>query len=130
MTILLEGLVQHLKDDGGVSALISDRIVPQIIESTTTLPAIAYQKVTGPRSYSHSGAGLAFARVQLTFVAATPAASYGLAEAVRAALSGHRGDLGGVAVGRCFLENELDQWAAALERVVVRHDYSFLYEDA
>lgn len=124
------GIYAHLCTDSDVATLVSTRIYPLLVPQDATLPAIAYQRISGPRDHCHTGAtGLAFARVQLTYVAASYDGAKVLGEAVRAAMDGLRGSLGAVQIGSCMLDNERDDWAVAFEKPVVRHDYLIWYQE-
>jgi hypothetical protein len=127
---LEQGLVAHLQSDAGVSALVETRIYPLVVPQDATLPALAYQRISGPRDHAHDGpTGLARARVQLTYVASTYAAAKELAEAARAALDGFSGTMGTVSVDSCSLDNEVDTWADRFNAPVVRHDYMLWYQE-
>jgi hypothetical protein len=124
------GLYAHLCADSSVAALVSTRIYPLLVPQDATLPALAYQRISGPRDHAHTGAtGLALARMQLTYVAASYEDTKSLAEAVRAAMDGLRGSMGAVQVGSCMLDNEQDDWATVFEKPVVRHDYLIWYQE-
>lgn len=125
-----EGLYELLTMDTAVAALVGTRIYPLLVPQDADLPAMAYQRISGPRDHTHSGAsGLAMARMQLTYLASSYAAVKALAEAVRAALDGLRGSMGEVTVGSCMLENEFDSWAAVFGLPTVRHDYLIWYQE-
>lgn len=124
------GIYAHLIADSGVAALVATRIYPLLVPQDATLPALAYQRISGPRDHAHTGAtGLAFARMQLTYVAASYNEAKSLGEAVRAAMDGLKGSMGAVTVGACLLDNERDDWATAFEKPVVRHDYLIWYQE-
>lgn len=123
-----QGLYTHLAADGGVSALVSTRIYPQVIPQDVDLPAIAYQKISAPRDHTHDGpSGLVRARMQITCAGASYAVAKTLSEAVRAALDGFSGTMGSTTVNAVFLDNERDDWAQVFESPVVEADYMFWY---
>jgi len=124
------GIFAHLIGNAGVRALVATRIYPLLVPQDVELPAIAYQRISGPRDHAHDGpSGLALARVQLTFVATSYDGAKSLAEAARAAMDGFSGVMGEMTVGACLLSNEMDQWAVAHEAPVVRHDYLIWYQE-
>lgn len=124
------GLYAHLLTDSGVTALVGTRIYPLLVPQDADLPAIAYQRISGPRDHTHDGSsGLAFARMQLTFVASSYDDAKSLGEAVRAAIDGHKGSMGDVTVGACLLDQERDDWATVFESPVVRQDYLIWYQE-
>lgn len=131
--VIEEALYAHLAASAGVAALVSARIYPQTIPQDIALPAIAYQRISGVREYSHGGPSqLAHPRFQFTCQAATYAAAKSLANAVRAALSGYRGTMGGaggVVVGGCFMVNEVDGFELPGETNVVRLDIVIWHEE-
>jgi hypothetical protein len=121
---LTTGLVARLEADSGVGALAGDRIFPNMIPQEATRPALAYQIISAPRFYTHSGAtGEVVARVQITIEGNTYAECEALAEAVEASLSGFRGALGDVTVGAIFLDNEIDAYAETFAEATRRQDY-------
>lgn len=131
--VIEEALYAHLVGTAGVAALVSTRIYPQTIPQDVALPAIAYQRISGVREYSQSGPSqLAHPRFQLTCQAATYAGAKALANAVRAALSGYKGTMGGVGgvvVGGCFVVNETDGFELPGETQVVRLDVIVWHEE-
>ena len=127
---LEEGLYAHLVADSGVAALVSTRVYPLLVPQDATLPAIAYQRISGPRDHSHTGTtGLALARIQLTLIASSYANAKALGTAVRTAMAGLRGSMGAVVVNACLFDNERDDWATVFEKPVVRHDYLIWYQE-
>ena len=85
------GIYAHLIADSGVADLVATRIYPLLVPQDATLPAMAYQRISGPRDHSHSGpSGLVTARMQLTYVALSYDGAKSLGEVVRAAMDGFR----------------------------------------
>ena len=130
MAELEAGVYAHLSNADRVAGLVSTRIYPEVIPQTAELPAMAYQRVSGPRDHYHNGAaGMARARIQLTIVAETYTAAKGVAAAVRD-LFPFRGELGGlVEVYSAWVENEVDGWGPLIEGPTVRLDLWFLYAE-
>lgn len=128
--ILEEGIYAHLTDDAGVAALVGTRIYPLQVPQDVTLPAVAYQRISGPRDHAHDGpTGLVRARVQFSALGSTYLEAKTVTEALRAALDGFKGTMGTVEVQTVFLENERDEWAEAFRLPVVRQDVIFWYKE-
>lgn len=124
------GIYAYLIANSGVFALVGTRIYPQVIPQDAEMPAMAYQRISGPRDHSHSGpSGLVVARMQLTCMAASYDGAKALGEAVRAAMDGYSGTMGTVTVDACLLDNEIDSFAAVFEKPVVRYDYLIWYQE-
>jgi len=125
-----EGFFAHLTTDAGVVALVGSRVYPLVVPQDATLPAIAYQQISGPRDHTHSGpSGLVRARMQLTFVGSSYSEAKAVADAARAALDGFAGQMGSVTVGGAFLDNERDQWSQGFELPNVQQDYMVWYQE-
>lgn len=102
-----------LRNDSVVNALVSGRVYPLIVPQDATRPAIAYQRISGARTYSHDMESSAFVRIQLTCEGTTYSEAVSVASAVRDALE---------RIGwRCA--NELDGWAEIAEAPVRRLDF-------
>lgn len=129
-----EALYAHLVADAGVAALISTRVYPLSIAQDVALPAIAYQRISGPRQRYHSGpSAMAEARIQITCQAAKYTQAKALAKAVRLAMDGYSGTMGGVSgvlVEFCGVVNELDGYEFETEGETVRVDVMVLYQEA
>lgn len=131
MATLEEGLVAHLMGDSGVTASISTRLYPLVVPQDVTLPAAAYQRISGPREHAHDGpTGLARARIQFTFVGATYAEAKDAATAFRQSLDGHHRGLPGVQRAVISLVDDQDDWAPQFEKPVVRQDYMIWYTES
>lgn len=127
---LEEGWYAHLAADSGVAALVSTRIYPLVMPQDVDLPAIAYQKISGPRDHVHEGpSGLVTARMQVTCLGSSYSAAKGLSEAVRVAVDGFSGTMGTVTVNAALLVNEVDSWADGFEAPVVRLDFMVWYQE-
>jgi len=107
-----EALVAYLLANGGVSTLIGTRCHPQKLPERPTYPALRYTQLDGPRDMHMQGAsGHATPRYQLDAFATTYAQAKALAKAVRLALNGFSGTMGGaggVEVDAVFLVDERD----------------------
>ena len=119
--VIEEALYEHLKNNAGVSALVGNRIYPIEAPQEAALPYLVYQRISGPRVRSHSGpSGLAHPRFQITGAAEAYPALRNVLNAVRVALDGFRGTMGGgVSVGAALVENELDSEESFVSRLDV-----------
>lgn len=127
---LEEGLYAYLVADAGVAALIGTRLYPLLVPQDAALPAMAYQRISGPRDHTHDGAsGLAMARIQFTAVGSSYSEAKSVMAALRAALDGFSGTMGEVTVGAALLQNERDEWAESFDLPVVRQDYMVWYQE-
>lgn len=98
-----------LAADPVVSSLVSTRIFPNVIPQGESMPAIAYQMISGAREHTTDGPeGLCQARFQVTCWAGTYSEAKQLSEAVRKELDGYRGTVSSVVIDSILLENELD----------------------
>ncbi len=121
-----EGLYAFLSNAG----IVGTRIYPLVIPQDATLPAIAYQRLSGPREHSHDGAsGMAWARMQLAITGETYSSAKATAELVRAAMDGHKGLMGTIIVGQCLLVNEIDGFTEASKRKTIRQHYQIGYKE-
>lgn len=129
--MIIEEAIYSRVSTGGTNA--STRVYPFVIPQDATLPAIAYQRVSGPRSLAHDG-NLYFAegRFQFTCTATTYAAAKALVNQVRALFHGFKGLMGGasgVTVGYCAADNEIDGYNQAGEKFTVRLDVIIHYQE-
>jgi hypothetical protein len=128
MATIEEGLYAALTGNARVAGLVGERVYPEVIPQEAALPAMAYQRVSGPRPVGHGGGlGMGEARIQLTITAETYREAKAAAAAVRD-LFPFVGELGGlVEVFAGLLENEIDGYGALIEAPTVRLDLWFLY---
>ncbi len=121
-----EALYYHLSHDAGVIILAGARGYPQVIPQDASLPAWAYQRISGPRLLAHDGpTGLASPRFQITCTGNTYGEAKNLCNAIRVALDGFRGLMGGaggVQVESVGVENEIDGYNQATGKQTVRLD--------
>lgn len=105
-----EALYKYLRDDAGVSALVSDRIYPLVAPQGAIMPAIVHQRITTARPQTLDGSsGVALPWFQFRCWAATYDEACALAEAVRLALLRFRGGYGEV-VRSSTPENETGEY--------------------
>jgi len=124
-----EALYSKLVSDAGVSTRIYPNVVPQDI----ALPAVAYQRISTVRDMAHDGPlGIAHVRFQLTISAASYTSARAVANAIRTALdgfSGLMGGVGGVTVEASFVENDSDGYNQAGGEQVVRLDVLIIHQE-
>lgn len=106
---LEEGLVAHLKADSAVAALVGTRIYHEKLPQKPTYPALAYARTSTERQMTLSGpSSLTQVRIALDAWTHSSAEMKSLAAAVRSAVSGVTGNLGGVSIQHCTYESEAD----------------------
>lgn len=89
------GLVSELQNAPQIAGLIGTRVYPLVVPQDATLPAIAYQLITGRGIIAHDGpTSLSNKRIQLACVGSTYAAAADLANTVAAHFRGFKGQLG------------------------------------
>ena len=119
-------LVAHLEGQSWIADQVDDRIYPSVRPQESTVPAIVYQRIATPRRHTHDGpAGLANPTFQWTCWAATYGAAIALAQEVRFALDGYRGQMGDTYVSGIFVVSEIDDrdedtgyWRRIIDSVV------------
>lgn len=116
--IIEEALYSYLSGYAGLSARIGTRLYPLRLPENVTYDAATYQRISGPRVHSHSGAsGLAAPRFQLDCYSETYLGAKNTAAQVRIALDGYKGTMGGaggVSVQSCLVQDDRDFYDADL----------------
>lgn len=103
------GIYAHLQSRAGLTALVADRVYPRKMPRTPVFPLVLYTRVGTARAASHSGPdGLAEPRIQFDVWAQDPDSADAVAEQLRLALNGFRGQMGDVEVGSSMVVNEHD----------------------
>lgn len=109
MTLQGEAIYAHLQARPGLVALVADRVYPRRMPSDPVFPLVLYTRIGTRRALSHSGPdGLAEPRIQFDAWARDPDTADAVAEQLRLALHGYRGQMGSVAVGSVAVVGELD----------------------
>ena len=128
-----EALYNKLSTTSGVTTICSTRIYPNVIPQDAAMPAVAYQRISTVRDMAHDGpTGMAHARFQFTCSAALYSTARSLANAIRVALDGFSGTMGGaggVAVEASFVENDSDGYNQAGGEYVVRLDVRIIHHE-
>ncbi len=127
----MAGLFTFLSSYPALAELVSTRIYPlllppppdpEIMPQPEYLPALVYNKISGPRVYSHSGdSGLENPRYQIDCWSEDPDTAEQVAGILIEALSGYAGPMGNETVGASFIENDEDGYdpETGLYRVMV-----------
>lgn len=126
MPTLEAALVDHLTNDGAVSAIVDDRVMPLRIPEGTVYPAITYQRISAVRTYTYDAASWARARMQVDCWATTANVAMTLGEAVLAALTDVLDDL---PHGSSFNVNEFDDYEPATKLFRRSLDFHMSYAD-
>jgi len=109
VAVIEDALVALLRADATVSGLVGSRIYPIVAPAEATLPALVYQRISGPRVMTHDGpSGLAHPRFQFRAVARHYSEAKGLVNALRSALDGYHGTTSGVTIDEIAIDNEID----------------------
>jgi hypothetical protein len=117
MLPLEDALVEHLRMNAPVAALVGTRVHPAELPERPTYPAIVYRRI-GRSGVNHTEgpSGLAAIGIQIDCWAMRYRESKALAAAVSAALDGFKGLLGGsVPVSPCLLEDHDDDFDPELK---------------
>lgn len=111
MADIWKALPYYLINNAGLNALVSDRIRPIRLKQGETLPAITFQDISSNYVQAHGEAhALPFPRFQFTIFAGTVSSATAVANALKSALSGYKGNMGTgtfvTKVEACLLKNE------------------------
>lgn len=126
---LEEGLVTFL--EAFSPAIAEGRIHPLVLPQNTDLPAVTFQRISGPRVRSLSGpGGKARPRIQLDAWANTYTEAQALATQLRQALDGYKGLMGTVQVDNVSLATDWDRNDPNREIKGVSMDFMFSHVEA
>lgn len=124
------GLIAAFAADAPLNALIGGRVYPNELPESPTLPAVVYQVISAPRSYTQDGdAGVAMTRFQLHIHADTYADVRSVKNALLAAYSGTAAQAFGspaIYLGGWFFEGEQDVFSDDLGVEGARHPVKLL----
>lgn len=113
-----------LTADAAVAALAADRVYTEVLPQAPAVPAVVFTEVAGDEDYALDGpTGASSRRVQVDAWAKTRAEATALANAVKAALSGHAGAAAGFAVEGAFLLSERWDFDAETSLYRTSQDY-------
>jgi hypothetical protein len=103
------GLYSYLISKTAITALVATRIYPLIAPEGAAYPFLIYQRISTQHEHNMAGSsGLATATVQLDAYSDTYAEAKSIGNAIRTALDGYRGSMGGTFVSRCHIGDERD----------------------
>ena len=129
--IIEEALSAYLLAHASVAALAGTRGYPNVVPQEVALPNWAYQRISGPELMDHGGnAKLESGRFQFTCHGDEYRDAKNLARAIRAALRGYRGLMGGaggVNVEGIYVIGEYDGYNEQSRVQTVRLDAEVWY---
>ncbi len=127
-----EALKTYLEADATVGGLVSTRVWPMKLKDGWTLPAITYQRISGPRTHDTNGpTGRATPRFQVDCWADSYSGVRALAVAVRARLDGAKGTIGGEAnVGGIYIDSERDIYEDEIKVYRVSMDFMVPHDES
>lgn len=111
-------LYDRLSNYAGLSALVSDRIYPNLAPQSVTLPYVVYERVSGTRIRAlNADTDLASPRYQFSVYSNSYLEAESVIEQIRAALQRYTGTVGspGVVIEDCTIESETDFYDAQTE---------------
>jgi len=132
--MLIEQAIRtQLAGTTAVAALVGERIYYGKALQDAARPYLVINKISAQREHAHDGAlGMVNARIQISCFAGSYAAAKSLAVAVQAVLECYQGTLGGVGgvyVGSCFYDNEVDFWEEETKLHHIAADYLLQYNE-
>lgn len=94
---LKDALYEELKDNAGVSALVSTRVYSTVAPEGAALPFVVFQQLGGDHDHHMGGAnGLTRREIQIAYYANKPKDAEAGGEAIRDAIDGFHGTMGTV----------------------------------
>lgn len=103
------GLVNHLKADPALAALVGSRVYHETLPQNPTYPALAYARTSSQRSMTLSGPiALTQVRLAIDVWARSSSEMLAVSAALKGALDGVTGDLGGQNIQHAYYESEAD----------------------
>lgn len=119
-----EALAARLTGDVGLTALVEDRIYPQVMPDDCPKPAMTYQRIDAPRIQTNEGtSGLVPARFQLTIWDPSYSSVKQVAAKVMAAMSDFAGVFTGLEVQGAQLDDDRDGYEPDTKLRNVQLDY-------
>ena len=111
MSVVEEALVSVLKAASAVTNICSTRVYPAVVPQKGTIPALTYQRISGPRIRDLDGPdGMATPRFQINCWSTTYKGAFTLSNAVRGVLDNYSGTVLSVVIHDCALEDEGDMF--------------------
>jgi len=127
-----QGIRTLLVSDSTVGGMVDQRVYSNKLPQNPTLPAIVITTVDGEDRYTMEGAagGPSFGRFQVDSYGTTVAESRALGKAVKALLSGYRGDAGDEVIQGSFVNIDTDMHDWELETWRRLQDYTINYKES
>lgn len=102
-----DNLRTYILADSNISNLVAARIYPLKLPQRPTVPAVTYQRISGERMHSMSGAtGLAGPRIQFDCWDTTYLSSKNLADLLRKRIDGFAGTVDSEVIEGIFMDTE------------------------
>lgn len=133
---IMAAIVTILLGDATVTGLVGDRIYPVYVPQGVSGSAITIQLISAPRVSSFDGpGGLVFSRYQFNAWGATYGNIEQVLKAVRLAIDGYVGTVGGRVIQNIEMEDEADinnitPGVDKLRRMGKRMDFNIFYNEA
>ena len=130
-----EAIYSKLVAATAINALVVGRVLPDYLPQGTALPALLYQRISGPRVHSMTGAsGTAYPRITITSWGKTYKKAKELADLVRRELDGFKGTVDTLYIQSCLLQDERDvpeiaPQDDALRRFGIAQDYIIWHDE-
>lgn len=103
-----DAILVRLKAYAGLTALVGQRIFPNLVPQGQALPAVTFMTVSDIKNHILTGQlALEQPMIQYTARATTKAAARAVANQIKAALNDFSGTLSGIVVQHIRLENEI-----------------------
>ncbi len=130
MADILQGSRAFLVANVPLAALVSTRIYALQLPQNPTLPAITYQVISDVHEVVQSGpVGFPSARVQYNCYGVTLEAAEAVYQALRLAVDGYAGMMGGVKVWLASVANKIDQLDPDTKRYKAIVDVIYIREE-
>ena len=125
-----KNICAFLLQQTALTKLIGARIFPIHIPQNSELPAIAYNMISKPRTYSQSGdSHLVKPRIQFSCFGHRYHDVRDVADQIVIALSGFKGNMDGATIQSAFIENEVDLYESDTKIYHIPVDVIFQYND-
>ncbi len=123
MASIEESVVSRMLGYAEVSALVGTRIYPLLTPQDVDMPALAYQKISSPKTQSQSGSShLAESRFQFTCEADDYPTAKALAKAVCHCWDGFKGTVASIRIDGALVQDDRDSYSEQHAAPVVRVD--------
>lgn len=125
-----DDLYAFLAADGGLAALVADRIYPTIAAASVAKPYLTWQHIDGPRPAALDGpSGMVRSTIQFDAWATSQRGAALVFHALRAALNGYRGDMGSTRVNSVILDTRRDGFEDETRLHRVSADFVIWHEE-